>query len=70
MEDLKGKRLVTIKILINTETDEFGIDTGFQGFENHTPGLLETRLLSGILDDVKEQVLAETGKLAEKIVSK
>lgn len=58
MEDIKGKKLVTIKILIDQENDEFGIDTYYQGFQKPTP-ILEQIMISGILDQVKKQVTSE-----------
>jgi len=70
MEDIKGKKLVTIKILIDSEKDEFGTDLEYKGFENRKPGLLDTRLIAGLLDIVKEQLMDDVDELAEKIVSK
>jgi len=58
MEDLKGKKLVTIKILIDTVNDEFGFDTFYQGFSKPVR-LLDQLMLSGILDQVKKQVISE-----------
>jgi len=54
--DIKNKRLVTIKILIDKEKDAFGIDTFFQGFENNNPSILERLTISRILDLVKKQI--------------
>ena len=56
MEDLKGKRLITIKILIDEEKDAFAIDTLFQGYKNNNPGILDKILVAGILDEVKKQM--------------
>ena len=56
MEDLKGKRLITIKILIDEEKDAFAIDTLFQGYKNNNPSILEKILVAGILDEVKKQM--------------
>ncbi len=57
--DLKGKRLVIIKILIDLDKDEFGTDVAFQGFENKTPKLLDKLLVSSILDEIKKQMVVE-----------
>ena len=65
MEDIKGKKLVTIKILIDTENDEFGFDTFYQGFQKPTP-LLDQMMISGILDEVKKQVTSELNEAEVK----
>jgi len=59
MEDLKGKRLITIKILVDEERDAFAIDTFFQGYKNNNPGILKKILVSGILDEVKKQMKSD-----------
>jgi len=59
MEDLKGKRLITIKILIDEEKDAFAIDTLFQGYKNNNPSILEKILVAGILDEVKKQMKSD-----------
>ena len=58
MEDLKGKKLITIKILIDTNRDEFGFDTHYQGFSKQML-LLDQLMISGALDLVKKQVMSE-----------
>lgn len=64
--DLKGKKLVTIKILIDQGKDEFGTDIEFKGFENKVPGLLDARLISGVLDVVRNQLMDNLGDVIVK----
>ena len=61
MEDLKGKKFVVIKILIDTNKDEFGFDTAYRGFQKPIP-LLDQMMLSGIIDLVKKQIMSAEEK--------
>ncbi len=65
MEDIKGKKLVTIKILIDQEKDEFGIDTHYQGFGN-SAFVLDQLTLLGALETVKKQILSDLEDLEVK----
>ena len=64
---MEGKKLVTIKILIDQEKDEFGTDISYQGFKNKIPGLLDLRLVSGLLDVVKEQLMDDIDDATVKV---
>ena len=67
MEDIKGKKLVTIKILINQEKDEFGTDIFYQGFGKEA-SILDQLALLGALETVKKQILfdLEDSEVKEK----
>ncbi len=69
MENLKGKRLVTIKILIDTNKDEFGFDTAYRGFKKPIP-LLDQLMLFGIIDLVKKQIMSEIDNSEKKEIGK
>ncbi len=64
MEDLKGKKFVTIKILIDTNKDEFGFDTQYRGFQKPLP-LLDQLMLFGIFDLIKKQIMSADEKEVE-----
>lgn len=66
MEDIKGKKLVTIKILIDEKEDAFAIDTFFQGFKDNNPSLLKRIMISGLLDEVKKQLKSDLEEVKGK----